>query len=442
MSAGEARAAGGPGTALVVGAGVGGLCAAARLANAGWQVTLLERLRQVGGRWSSRDVDGFTLPTGAFLIALDDPLAETFAELNVDFPVRPIEERTVYLVGGSLVGTGERGGLRALVEASAERDGSDPQQMMQVVRAAISGAVAATEQPLPVWLEAQGAGPVVRAAFHSITQAWMALNAGEVRADAFFDYLRAQSGRGHHGIPPGGSEQLADNLADFVRQHGGRVQLDARVTELTATGGRVDGVVLRDGTHLSAEVVVSDLGVTATAALLPRELAAHLPAETEVSAAPGITCYIASREPFYEHPAVVTVGTRCVCLVTTPTLVAPELAPAGWHFTETISTFVSSTDDSDAKGELALHLADVDELLPGWRERGRLLKRQTYRGAWPVYRAWPGHDSQDRLPVPGLALVGDSVKPAGFAGTGASAESARLVVEGILAGLHGRPAVS
>lgn len=420
--------------AIVYGAGVGGLCAAARLARAGWEVTLLERLGKVGGRWSSRDVDGFILPTGAFLIALDDPLAETFAELGVDFPVRAIEERTVYLVGGELVGTGERGGLRALVEAASARDGSDPQRMMDVIRGAIKGEVPASDEPLPTWLEAQGAGEVVRAALHAITQAWMALNATEVRADAFFDYLRAQAGRGHHGIPPAGSRQLADNLADYVRRQGGEVRLGARVAKLTATSGRVDGVVLLEGERLSADVVVSGVGVSATAAMLPGELAGRLPAETEVPTAPGITCYIASREPFFGHPGVVTVGTRCVCLVSTPTLVAPELAPEGWHYTETISTFTSSTNDADAKGELERHLADVDDLLPGWREHGRLLKHQTYRREWPVYRAWPGHDHQDRLPVPGLALVGDSVKAPGLAGTGASAESARLAVEAILAG--------
>ena len=119
--------------------------------------------------------------------------------------------------------------------------------------------------------------------------------------------------------------------------------------------------------------------------------------------------------------------------MSTPTLVAPELAPEGWHFTETISTFASSLEDSDSKAELERHLADVDDLLPGWRERGRLLKHQTYRGAWPVYRAWPGHDSQNRLPLPGLVLVGDSVKAPGYAGTGASAESARLAVDALLA---------
>lgn len=421
-------------SAIVYGAGVGGLCSAARLAQAGWEVTLLERLGHVGGRWSSRDVEGFILPTGAFLIAMDDPLAETFAELGVDFPVRPIEERTVYLVGGELVGTGERGGLRALVEAAAARDGSDPQRMMEVIRGAIKGEIPVSDEPLPVWLEAQGAGTDVRAALHAITQAWMALNSEEVRANAFFEYLRAQAGRGHHGIPPEGSRRLAENLADYVRGQGGEIRVNARVAALSATDGRVDGVTLVNGEQLSADVVVSGIGVTATASMLPEELAAKLPPAADVPTAPGITCYIALREPFFEHPAVVTVGTRCVCLVTTPTLVTPELAPEGWHYMETISTFVSSTDDSDSKGELDRHLADVDDLLPGWRERGRLLKHQTYRREWPVYRAWPGHDAEERLPVPGLALVGDSVKAPGLAGTGASAESARLAVEAILAG--------
>jgi phytoene dehydrogenase-like protein len=396
-------------------------------------VTLLERLHQVGGRWSSRVVDGFTIPTGAFLIAMDDPLAETFTALGVEFPVRPIEQRTVYLVNGELVGTGERGGLRALIGAAAACDGSDAARLMEIVRAALRSEIDVPGEPLPSWLETQGAGPLVRASFHAITQAWMALNADEVRADAFFDYLRAQAGRGHHGIPPSGSRQLADNLAEFVQARGGDLRLDARVEKITATTGRVDGVILRDGTSFHADVVVSDVGITATASLLPADLAAKLGGEAEVPTAPGITCYVASREPFFDHPAVVTVGTRCVCLVSTPTLVAPELAPDGWHYTETISTFAASLDDADSKGELERHLADVDDLLPGWRERGRLLKHQTYRGAWPVYRAWPGHDSQDRVPIPGLALVGDSVKAPGLAGAGASAESARLAVEAILA---------
>jgi hypothetical protein len=65
-----------------------------------------------------------------------------------------------------------------------------------------------------------------------------------------------------------------------------------------------------------------------------------------------------------------------------------------------------------------------------------MLLTMVYKGDWPVYRAWPGHDAEDRFPVPGLVLVGDSVKPPGWPGTGASAESARLAVAGIAEGRH------
>lgn len=424
--------------AIVVGAGVGGLCAAARLAAAGWHVIVVERLRHVGGRWSTREVDGFKLPTGAFLVAMDDPLADTFHELGIDFPVRAIEERTAYLVDGEVVGTGDRGGLRALVSAAAHADGSDAHVVMAAMRGALSGEEPVSDEPLPEWLAARGAGAAVIDAIHSLCQAFMGVNAAEVSARAFFDYLVATAGRGRHGIPPQGSLSLAQKLADHVVERGGEVRLGTSVTELIVDGDaaarRVVGVRLRGGEELRAELVVSDVGVEATAGMLPAELAATVGGDGPVRAAPGITCFIALPVPPFDVPALVVTGTRCICLVTTPTLVAPELAPEGWHYVETISTFESSSDHSNPKYEMERHLADLDDILAGWRERGRLLQTATYRGAWPVYRSWPGTDPQERLPLAGLALVGDSVKPRGWPGLGASAEGARLVVEEILAG--------
>lgn len=419
------------GRAVVIGAGVGGLCAAARLAHAGWEVEIVERLRHVGGRWSTRVVDGFKLPTGAFLIAIDDPLGDTFADLGLEFPVRPIEERTVYMVHGELVGTGERGGLRSLIGSAARLDDSDGDRVVAALRGALAGVDPVSDEPLPAWLQERGAGPVVVAAVHSLTQAFMGLNAAEVTASAFVGYLSTAAGRGRHGIPPQGSIRLAEILADYVRSHGGQVRLGSGARAIHVEDGRAAAVEARDGTTVEADLVISDIGLEATAALLPAEHAGAIPSPSPEKNAPGITAFVASREPFYDHPAVVVSGTRCVCLVSTPTLVAPELAPEGWHFTETISTFSSSLDDSDPKGEMRRHMDDVDDLLPGWRDKGRLLQTATYRGTWPIYRSWPGYDPQERFPMPGLALVGDAVKPPGWPGTGASAEGARLVVEAV-----------
>jgi phytoene dehydrogenase-like protein len=50
---------------VVIGAGIGGLAAAGRLAQAGLRPLVLEERARVGGRFSSLEVDGFRVSTGA-----------------------------------------------------------------------------------------------------------------------------------------------------------------------------------------------------------------------------------------------------------------------------------------------------------------------------------------------------------------------------------------
>src|SRR5690242_20696911 len=63
----------------VVGAGLGGLAAAARLAAAGYQVTVCEQDAQPGGKMNRLTAGGFTFDTGPSLITLPGVLRETFA---------------------------------------------------------------------------------------------------------------------------------------------------------------------------------------------------------------------------------------------------------------------------------------------------------------------------------------------------------------------------
>lgn len=69
---------------VVVGAGVGGLVAAAILAQRGRQVVILESEPAVGGRMSTSTEAGFRFDTGPSLMLYPEIYRETFRALGVD----------------------------------------------------------------------------------------------------------------------------------------------------------------------------------------------------------------------------------------------------------------------------------------------------------------------------------------------------------------------
>ena len=69
-------------TALVIGAGLGGIATAARLARAGFNVQVLEKQEAPGGRCGQIIRDGHRFDTGATLFLMPEVFAETYTELG------------------------------------------------------------------------------------------------------------------------------------------------------------------------------------------------------------------------------------------------------------------------------------------------------------------------------------------------------------------------
>lgn len=69
-------------TAIVVGAGVGGVGTAARLSAAGFKVTVVEKNSFVGGRCSLIESDGYRFDTGPSLLLLPKLFHEAFEDLG------------------------------------------------------------------------------------------------------------------------------------------------------------------------------------------------------------------------------------------------------------------------------------------------------------------------------------------------------------------------
>ncbi|MBV9485832.1 MAG: phytoene desaturase [Frankiaceae bacterium] len=69
---------------VIVGAGLGGLSAALRLAGAGRRVTILERELTPGGRAGQVELDGYRFDTGPTVLTMPDLIADAFACVDED----------------------------------------------------------------------------------------------------------------------------------------------------------------------------------------------------------------------------------------------------------------------------------------------------------------------------------------------------------------------
>jgi phytoene desaturase len=115
-------------TAVVIGAGIGGLTTAIRLAVTGWEVKVYEQNESVGGKMGQIEIDGFRWDTGPSVITMRHVLDELFstAGRNLDdyLTLHPVEPLTRYFYPDGVVLDASRdlAKMAAQIEQLNERD--------------------------------------------------------------------------------------------------------------------------------------------------------------------------------------------------------------------------------------------------------------------------------------------------------------------------------
>ncbi|MGB8267389.1 MAG: NAD(P)/FAD-dependent oxidoreductase [Candidatus Velthaea sp.] len=137
----------------------------------------------------------------------------------------------------------------------------------------------------------------------------------------------------HGGFyPAGGSGRLADALVDAIEERGGEVRLKTGVAKIVVEHGRAAGVVLRDGTRIRATAVVSNADLKRTFLELVEQH--HLPADFRArvaGAAPACSAFMVHLGVDYVPDVRPTVYAKgdLHALVETLSLVDPTAAPPG-----------------------------------------------------------------------------------------------------------------
>jgi phytoene dehydrogenase-like protein len=411
--------------ALVIGAGAGGLCAAARLAHSGYRTLMVDSRDRVGGRASSVEEDGFTINTGGIAIEYGGVLEETFRTVGAPWEIRIPEPATKFRIKGKEVALA-KGPLGALVNAALKRG---------------AGVLRSDDERTTVrdWLDGHTSNQTVHAIFRNLCAAIFAVNSDELPVKAFMTYFLEKGAFRAFGFSPSGTLGLMRGLAEVVEQRGGEVWLQSSVKALQVRDGFVSCARIERGdgetVEIEAETVVSNAGPEATVALIGRE---HFDdqylerMDRDLHSTANIVVNVASREPLFEAPGIITFGiTRRLCNMANLTATCPELAPAGWNLYVAYGVPIPAVGDFDEDGEIEATLQDLRDEFARFDE-AKIVSIRVMRGEWPAQRSIAGFDLPRETPIENLWNVGDGVRTYANGGIQACAETAKLVVEQVL----------
>ncbi|MCA2252115.1 NAD(P)/FAD-dependent oxidoreductase [Mycobacterium intracellulare] len=422
--------------AVVIGAGAGGLFTAARLSHQGYRTLVVERLDKVGGRASTDDVDGFKVNTGAIVIEVGGITEETCKEVGARFDIREPKPPILYRIGGKDVDV--TGGGWGLLLSKLSRQGA---KLVKGIGAARNDSgLPEDEISTADWVSKYTKNEGVHGIFRNMCASIFAVGSEDLPARVFLTYFTRKSAFKRFGFHPEGTIGLWRALAEVVETNGGEVWLSTPVTKIVTEGQTVTAVdVTRDGStvRVEAPIIVSDVGPAATVPLLGAD---NVPADYQELVKSGdrptsmVSVNFASRERLVDVPGMLSFAkSRRLAYIANFTDLCPEMAPDGWNLYVGTSVPENPTGDFDEAAETEFLLQDLRDNIADFDDRARIINVAITRDDWPPQRAVAGFDLPHDTPFEGLWNVGDAVKEYANGGTTACAETAKLVVDKIVA---------
>lgn len=286
-----------PARAVVIGAGIGGLAAALKLARAGLPVTVVESVEAPGGKMRSVPVDGTRIEAGPTVFTMrwvfDELLAECGTRLEERVRLRPAS-----LLARHAWNREERLDLHADIDASAEAiarfaGGAEAEGYRRFcARAAevyrtLEGPFIRSGQTGPTGLAKRvglsGIGDLWR--IQPFATLWSGLKEyfRDPRMLQLFGRYATYCGASPFTAPAtlmlvahveqagvwtvdGGLSALAASIAELAVAHGAEFRYGARVEEVLVSGGKVTGIALAGGERIRADIVVCNGDVAALGA--------------------------------------------------------------------------------------------------------------------------------------------------------------------------------
>lgn len=285
---------------VIVGAGLGGLSAALRLAGAGRQVTVLEQASEPGGRAGVLRVGGYRFDTGPTVLTMpefiDDALAcvgERLADRLELLPLRPAY-RANFADGSTIdVHTDADRMAEQIEQVASPRDAAGYRDLVRFLRRLYAlEQTRFIDRNLDSAVQLVGSAGVRLLALGGLRRlapkigqyltderlrrifSFQAMYAGLAPQDALAMYAVISYMDTVAGVyfPRGGMHALPQALAAAAEAHGVSFRYRTKVERIEVAGGRAQAVRTTDGERIAADVVVVNADLpTAYQQLLPAE---------------------------------------------------------------------------------------------------------------------------------------------------------------------------
>ena len=424
---------------VVIGAGIGGLCLAARLSHAGYKTIVAERTPTLGGRYTWVDYKGYLVPVGAGCVwgGVKDPVYRTLQDVGIDpeaFEMKVVPPQKWRINGQDYEIRAEDGMWGVLGPAC--RDKQEEEKVAKALSRAFYWREPSDDITFMDWLRELTDNKTIHNIFHAICVMLVGPNAWEISAGDMFRYARPYIDvDAPMLLPKGGLTPIVDSLAKVVTDNGGEILKSTRVQRISVQDGNATGIEAKDF-QIEAKAVVSNVGPKMTVELAGEQNfdEAYLKDVRDLKPWHGITYIIASNEPLYDWVGgLYTIDTRRPGIWADMTLIWPHWAPKGKHWMYFYQGTESATTHDPAK-EYQVFLEDLAETFPRFKEQGgEILLVHHYSAEFPTLRAWPPAERHRRTPVENLHNVGDAVfPPGGYNGGSGAALSAKIVAEDIM----------
>jgi phytoene dehydrogenase-like protein len=344
---------------VVIGAGMGGLTAALRLAREGFRVQVLEARCEAGGLASGNVYEGFSFDAGPYIL-LDRPglewaFASVGLKLSEHIELRAIDH--VYSVDSPSHPTVNIYSKDAKTAQEMEKTWPGSEELyLRFVRQ--TGAIEASLRPLlygsaPGPMSLLGGGRWRHAGFllRSLQSVLRASRLPQPIVDALSIWTHVAGQRPKeapsplafvpalvHSVgcfyPKDGIRAIPAVLERAAVAAGVEFRYRTKAKKICAEGGRVTAVTSTEGEDFSADAVVSDCGIATYLALLDQEASAsRTRCEKLPLQSPGVCAYLAVRgkmEPPYLRFLLPGNEERCRLLIR-PGVLNPEEKQGEWY---------------------------------------------------------------------------------------------------------------